>query len=1194
MRKLLVLFVLLLACATQVHAQACSNAAMQDFSTGTAGNVPTGSTLATSFLGAPGSWSWGVSGYAISSASLTYSPSAHMSFIGTPPTLCSGNLAYIDKGNLGLNLDTTLAHPGSTGSYIGFTAPTTGVSNLTIMSGWFRTSITPPNAVNCDCFTMFQDGGTGGFNAANMILQQNGTSLYLLLEAQTVNTNGTRILINPNTWYQISLQMEKNTNGGAATCHLPEQAGDACAILTVMDGQGVLLGQQGTPSNNHQFTRALIGNNQPGNTAPNGFNIQYDKVQICYAGCTQANYPLAETPPYLSNGVLSRQHAIDWSLAGIPGFNGGTLPSANWTQFGSTLAAGSYTGGTITGNMAGCSNQFYLLGTGTFTITSGQIVPPAGCELRMSVGTILSPTGAGAACGDNHTALVCLTSSDTSIEGSSANNCDWTGDYLQGSNQIILSNCTTGTLAAISPSSHTMLFLTQCDTGYSGGLQNTQCSTPSAYVQNTNSNAVDNGNFFVATDKYITAGLNTAGVIAGGSSNGSGPFNRIGVEIHTVTAITVTGSTAVVTITPPIIRPDIVASQNPTAMIVQPIYKVGVKGGRIDLASGTTNTLDCVDTKNASNFWVSDTECSNSKFAAFTIYQSTNGLIQNSYYALTSATLPAGYGIRPTWSSNLLIQNNICQQIASCYFNDGPTSGNVFAYNACFDTSSSQNAGSLNPCYTEHVVNMHNLYEGNLGPEHNNDDVHGTQNFITRFRNHLTGFQSTPSSPTGGSQPIYDFAFSRYQNDIGNVLGTPGVQATYRWNFSGSGPWIYALGKGFGAGGGGPAIPNDPLSNSTQTAWGNYDIITGAVRWCGNSSNTGWVATCGSSSEIPTGASTYPNALPTLGDTVAGQGALPTSFAFYTKPAYFGTTPWPPMGPDVSSGNVGICSGTLNTVGQMAGLPALTSSDCPGTSLTASAWAGHVNAIPAMQCALNNMNMPADGSGPVLPFDTVNICPYGNLSAGVSISPVVLAFGNVAVGTTSGAQTVMVTNTSGATITFTSFSFASGINFVTNQVQSPVCSIPTPLLTGSTCYYSISLDPLTTGALSDTLTISYTGASGSPQTVSMSGTGIPAGVPGVPTIKMAANFSGCTPCTNSYGCLCITTSDRKMYLSTGGSYSLFAMLSATPPAQGPPGPQGIQGIQGKTGATGPAGPPGKMPTTATITLPQQTLTGTVK
>jgi hypothetical protein len=51
-----------------------------------------------------------------------------------------------------------------------------------------------------------------------------------------------------------------------------------------------------------------------------------------------------------------------------------------------------------------------------------------------------------------------------------------------------------------------------------------------------------------------------------------------------------------------------------------------------------------------------------------------------------------------------------------------------------------------------------------------------------------------------------------------------------------------------------------------------------------------------------------------------------------------------------------------------------------------SAWAGHVNAIPAMACYLNTMKGPPDGSASALTFSAKN-CYGGTASAGTPPAP---------------------------------------------------------------------------------------------------------------------------------------------------------------------------------------------------------------
>ena len=105
--------------------------------------------------------------------------------------------------------------------------------------------------------------------------------------------------------------------------------------------------------------------------------------------------------------------------------------------------------------------------------------------------------------------------------------------------------------------------------------------------------------------------------------------------------------------------------------------------------------------------------------------------------------------------------------------------------------------------------------------------------------------------------------------------------------------------------------------------WGNYDVVNGSVRW--------------QSAEVPTGLSDYPNSVP------ASQ-ILPNSFYLAARPSWFRTVTWPPIGPDVSGGNI------ANT-------------------------GGYANRIPAQECYTSVMGGPADGSGAVLSFNA-NTC-YG-------------------------------------------------------------------------------------------------------------------------------------------------------------------------------------------------------------------------
>jgi len=131
----------------------------------------------------------------------------------------------------------------------------------------------------------------------------------------------------------------------------------------------------------------------------------------------------------------------------------------------------------------------------------------------------------------------------------------------------------------------------------------------------------------------------------------------------------------------------------------------------------------------------------------------------------------------------------------------------------------------------------------------------------------------------------------------------------------------------------------DTLSAQSVYLWGNYDTVTGAVRWCGNSSDPGWSMTCASTSEVPT--SLAGNAAP-YANPVPSTQALPASFFIpvtahpnggtglswwkvctdYPTCSTGTTVPFPPAGPDVTGGNVDSTPGFPNYQGHANHIPA--------------------------------------------------------------------------------------------------------------------------------------------------------------------------------------------------------------------------------------------------------------------------------
>jgi hypothetical protein len=103
----------------------------------------------------------------------------------------------------------------------------------------------------------------------------------------------------------------------------------------------------------------------------------------------------------------------------------------------------------------------------------------------------------------------------------------------------------------------------------------------------------------------------------------------------------------------------------------------------------------------------------------------------------------------------------------------------------------------------------------------------------------------------------------------------------------------------------------------------------------------------------------------------------------------------------------------------------------------------------------------------------------------LTISPGSLTFASTAVGTTTGAQIITLTNASTSAISFTASTTLTGTG-ASSFIRTSTCTNPLPA--GASCTNSIAFKPTTTGAL--TAVVTYTdNATGSPQTVSLTGTG---------------------------------------------------------------------------------------------------------
>lgn len=802
----------------------------------------------------------------------------------------------------------------------------------------------------------------------------------------------------------------------------------------------------------------------------------------------------------LSNNILNTANASDWTKAGVQG----GIPSGSWTQCGTTIAAYTGSAATINSAIAACgSNQFVLLGSGTFTLSTGiDFAHKSNVVLRGAGGnsTFLVFSGTSSVSCDGEGTLICLAASDSTYWGSNTSY-SWTAGYSQGGTTVTLSS-TSGI------STGTILVLNQCDTGFSGAT----CAT---------GNSTDNGNYFNCGQQYSASGPH--GCSQSGPNAGNGSTLRFQTEIHTVT--NVNSGTGVVTLGEPLVNPNWASGQTPQAWFITPLQNDGVENLSLN-STGNTTALTQVMAFNTLNVWVSGVVFKNGDIASLAFFDSVHYTDQNNYFYSNIAA--DSHAIRFIVTSFGLTQNNIIQQNVGPILAEGDDEGSVIAYNAVFGNCNYQSSAPANcasdtqdDSFRVHSNgNTFTLYEGNYGIDYDADGNHGTALSQTLFRNFFVGWEScgvsnsqsgtvnvagtavtwvsgatfttgtswnqrgiainTSSNPTNfviasvtdsthltltttppgvpltgvgygvgqcgfvNQKDFHTWAVTlaglqgRYHYIVGNVLGTPGYHNVgYQWTTTLDNHTIYANGIQVGG-----STPSDTIVGTTLTRWANYDVFTGAVRTCA-SGQTGFSSTCGSVSEIPTGLSVFPNSIPTLGDTVAGQSVMPPSFYLASKPSWFGSIPWPPIGPDVTSGNIGQCSGSLNTSGQFNGVATLSNAQCGSHGFTSSAWAGHVNATPAMACFLNTMGGPPDGSGSILPFDA-------NTCYGASPSAATPTFSPVA-GTYSSTQSVTPSTTSGTVICY-NFTGAPATNGTTGCTTGTLYTTPISVSVSETLF----------------------------------------------------------------------------------------------------------------------------------------------
>ena len=622
-------------------------------------------------------------------------------------------------------------------------------------------------------------------------------------------------------------------------------------------------------------------------------------------------HPAAATPS-LAN-LLDPTRATDWTTAGfeIPNYMATCSGSPPTLLAGSGNAAANSTA--IQNALASCDSTHNVVNLPSGTYYVAGIKYPAGGSNRVLRGvgsstTYLNMTAGASGCG--YLSSICMQATPFA-QGSNVNapsgtqQCMWTGTngvagtYTQGATSIILNSCGGTPLTGV------FVLDQQNDLSDTGGQY--VCDSYTGFTCTYKSPGNADGRLFGSPLLSYSEQVVTYGTVQSGS--GTGPYT--------------------VTITPPVYFNNYRSGQSPGAYWGGTVSNLGIENLTVDESTMPAGNNNGILLMQCYHCWITGVRSIKGQRNHIDLFQTSGAVIRNNYFFQSQTSGSQSYGIEIAESSAGLIENNIFQQVV------GPTvpdamSGFVIAYNMSI---AGTGTNQLQDVYDSHNAGGgFNLFEGNqiLG-FFNDTSTWGSAGLSTLFRNRIVGWEPGYTVQTNAFN-IYSFA--RGYNLVGNVLGQPGYHTVYEayppnsYTSTQCNQALFYLGFSGGGCASVNSVPNDTLVRSTLMRWGNYDTVNAAVQW--------------NATEASPASATYINANFSSSYFSGLSHTLPASLYLSAKPSWWGTMPYPAIGPDVSSGTG------------------------PG---------GFSYNIPAANCYYSVMSGPADGSGGALSFDVATCYP---------------------------------------------------------------------------------------------------------------------------------------------------------------------------------------------------------------------------
>lgn len=597
------------------------------------------------------------------------------------------------------------------------------------------------------------------------------------------------------------------------------------------------------------------------------------------------------------SGILNPSRAIDWTAPGVMGgIPNRTTVCATSACAAATAAGAGATLAQLNAALSSCpSGNVVLLASGTYNI-NGSLTVPSNCTLRGAgtLNTVLNATGSSGAVIRMGTSGASATNSTAILSGATA-----------GSTSI-------GVTSASGISTGTYLMITELN--------------DPTYVTITTPNG--------------TCGWCDGSLWSGARARG---------QIVQVTGVSGTA----VTFTPALYSNYGVAVG--TAPALATYFQASAKYAGVEnlqVYANGTGYGQTFSMQACANCWIKGVFNNYADGDHVDVYWGFHDEIRDSYFSNAYMHSPGTYDSDVSLldkTSGTLVENNILERLHVGVMISWGAAGNVVAYNYSYGNFDSSGALVILATIDFHGAHpQFNLFEGNVGNNITMDSFWGSGSNTTTFRNQFRA-TDTLASPMTAGRNVVNWSSTRLANEqlfgitdsfphtnlnsVGNVLGSADAvtaASSGRYN-SGSSPftstiiapgtrnysnWFYATTVGFDTGG---DTSGNGVASFAGGVWvgkasgsvfqhGNFDIASNSIIWNG-----------------------------------ATTRVLPASFYQTSKPSWFGSTPWPAIGPDVTGGTV-----DSTTLG------------------------GHVYEIPAEVC-YNTTGR--DGNGIKL-FDP-NVCYYG-------------------------------------------------------------------------------------------------------------------------------------------------------------------------------------------------------------------------